>query len=115
MKIPESIRLNGVDYKVEKKKNLNDGIHMADGLFDARSTTIFIDPEQRDYQQQCITFLHEVCHAIMFEYHVDLNEPNMLPKDDEVLAETFARGVYQFLQDNARKLFDIKEEEPNNG
>lgn len=115
MKIPDTIRLNGVDYKIEKKKNLNDGLHMADGLFDAPSATIYINPEQRDYQQQCITMLHEICHAIMFEYHVDLADQNMVPKDEEVLAETIARGMYQFLQDNAHKLFDIKEEEVKNG
>lgn len=115
MKIPEFIRLNGIDYKICMKKGLNDGVHMADGLFDAPSATIYIDPEQRNHQQQCITLLHEICHAILFEYHVDLADQNMLPKDDEVLAETIARGMYQFLQDNARKLFDIKEEESDNG
>lgn len=109
MKIPESIRLNGVEYAIEFGTNLNDGVHVASGLFMAPESKIVIDKNMTSYQQQCITFLHELCHAILFEYHVDLDDENAVPKNEEILAEIFARGMYQFLQDNARKLFDICE------
>ena len=112
MKIPDKIRLNGIDYDVQFLHDLNDGERICDGLVDYNHSLISINPSTVGYQQQCIVFLHEVCHAIL-QLHdcANAGENARVPKDEEELLEVFARGFYQFLQDNGAALFDMEKED----
>lgn len=110
MKIPEKVRLNGVDYTVQFVQCLNDGGHMLDGSTNYNYTLISLNTSTQGYQTQCLTFLHEICHIILDNYDcARIGETKRIPKDEETLVEMFARGFYQFLQDNGANLFDLKE------
>lgn len=110
MKIPKSVKINGIDYKIEKVSGLNDGENILFGLFDEQEETIKINTHNQESQNQCRTLLHEVCHAILYENDTKgLGYDSRIPKDEETLCELFARGFYQFLQDNVSQLYDLKE------
>ena len=109
MKIPQTVRLNGVDYTVQMVSGLDSGGMVLDGVIDYSHTLININTETQGYQGQCLTFLHEICHAILNNYDcARVGETKRSPKDEETLVEMFSRGFYQFLQDNGAALFDLK-------
>ena len=109
MRIPDKIRLNGIDYTVQFMANVNNGEVILDGEANHNYSLININPATQDYQHQCITFLHEVCHAILNNYDCARGgTAARIPQDEETLVEMFARGFYQFLQDNGAALFDVK-------
>ena len=108
MKIPDNVRINGVDYAVKWVKDLNDGAIMLHGLFDSCNSTISLNPKSQEYQQQCITFLHELFHAVIYSYQINLvseAKEVIIPKEEEKLVELLARGFYQVIQDNGKNLF----------
>jgi hypothetical protein len=103
MKIPESIRINGVDYNIKEESRLSTGTRIAYGRIDYEKSLISLNPDNQEYQLKCQTFLHEVLHGIA-------HAQGSNAEDDEEVIDMFARGLYQVLQDNARKLFDLKED-----
>lgn len=105
MKIPDSIRINGVDYKVVYTSALNDGNNVLYGSIDYENSIIELNPNRQEHQHMCITFLHEIIHGIAFT----MGMAETMGDDEEKIIDAFARGIYQVLQDNGRKLFDIKE------
>ena len=48
------------------------------------------------------TLWHEILHSIRKHANMDI-------QDEEKVVEMFARGIYQVLQDNGGRLFDLKE------
>lgn len=120
MKIPETIRLNGVDYRVIWKDDLHDDTHMLMGEIVYGESAIYLNPKVQDHQHACLTLWHEILHGIVEHFNISGAE-NRMPKTEEETVEMFARGVYQVLQDNGRALFDItdpeeqKEEETKHG
>ena len=109
MKIPDKIRLNGVEYVVQQIHGLNDGERVLDGNVNHNFSLINLNTETQGYQQRCITFLHEVLHAILQHYDCEnVGIDARVPKSEETLVEMLARGFYQFLQDNGAALFDLK-------
>ena len=50
---------------------------------------------------RCITLLHEILHGIR-------NHAGLEIEDEEAIVDMFARGIYQVLQDNGERLFDLK-------
>lgn len=116
MKIPNKVRLNGVDFTVEWIENLHDAGVICDGLINYQHSMIALNTETQGYQKQCITFLHEICHGILDAYDCSPEGriKSKIPDDEETLVELFARGFYQFLQDNGAALFDLKKEESGN-
>ena len=110
MKIPKTVRMNGVDYTVQFVDGLDSGGLVLDGVVDYNQTLISLNTSTQGYQGQCLTFLHEICHVILNNYDcARLGETKRIPKDEETLVEIFSRGFYQFLQDNGASLFDLKE------
>ena len=105
MKIPDSIRINGVDYKIVYTPALNDGINVAYGRINYENSTIELNPERQAHQRMCATLWHEILHGIAFTMGLD----DTMGDDEEKIVDAFARGIYQVLQDNGRKFFDIKE------
>ena len=112
MKIPNEVRLNGIDYAVNRVSNLVDDTHVLDGQIDYNSSEILLNTGSQGYQAMCITFLHEIFHGILYHFTcAPVNGDNRIPDTEEELVELLARGVYQFLQDNGGKLFDLKGDE----
>ncbi|MBO5917862.1 MAG: hypothetical protein J6Q14_03745 [Oscillospiraceae bacterium] len=101
MKIPSEVRIAGVDYLVAIREGLNDGETMLRGQIQFDKSYINLNPNQ-GHQQMSQTLIHEVLHGIFYHYGIELEE-----KKEEEVVERLTHGLYQVLQDNARKLFDI--------
>lgn len=103
MKIPESIRIGGVEYPVCGEVNLNDGLNMCYGHIDyERSLIRILDSPSMGHEKKCITLWHEILHGIRQHAGLEI-------EDEEAVVDMFAKGIYQVLQDNGARLFDIKE------
>ncbi len=101
MKIPESIRIGGVEYAIERGvTDLNDGINMLMGQIHYSGAKILISDKCENQQQEALTLLHEILHGIARDRMIEM-------ENEEDIVETFARGIYQLLQDNAGRLFDL--------
>lgn len=105
MKIPESVRIAGVEYVVDHVDDLNDGQRILMGQIDYIAHKININSKlDMDPQSEALTLLHEIFHGIR-----QANRSEALPNEEEVV-EMFAQGIYQVLQDNGKRLFDLAEE-----
>lgn len=104
MKIPESVRINGIEYPVEYVADLNDGAHICNGRIYFNTCKIHLNPDTQGYEKQCVTLLHEILHALLFNGRIELN-------NEEEVVEVLSNGLYQVLQDNGQRLFDIVKEE----
>lgn len=105
MKIPDSIRIAGVDYAIEWKSFFELDGRACYGLSDLEKSIISLEDSNRcGWQHKCQTFLHECLHCIAYHYGIQLAK-----KDEEEIIDKFATGIYQMLQDNGRKLFDLVE------
>jgi hypothetical protein len=107
MKIPNSIRIAGVEYKVIYVSELNNGINLAYGHIDFENSVIRLSSTiGTEHQKRCQTLLHEILHGIREANGMEI-------KNEEAVVDMFAKGIYQVLQDNGARLFDIKESEDN--
>jgi hypothetical protein len=103
MKIPESVRIAGVEYQVVYIPNLNDGVNVAYGHIDFENSCIELSETcGTEHQKRCQILLHEILHGI--------REANgMQVENEEAVVDMFAKGIYQVLQDNGARFFDLKE------
>lgn len=103
MKIPESVRIGGVEYRVrEDCPALNDGENLLYGRINYRANEIELSEIVKGHQKKCIVLWHEILHGIREHAGLEI-------ADEEKVVEMFARGIYQVLQDNGGRLFDLKE------
>ena len=101
MKIPNSIRIAGVEYEVEIVPNLMDGANAVYGHIDYSNSIISLsDTFGTEHQKRCQILWHEILHGIRENNGMEI-------KNEEAVVDMFAKGIYQVLQDNARRLFDI--------
>lgn len=100
MKLPKSVRIGGVEFNVVVAPRLNDGRMLLAGQIRHMNCEIAI-AEDCSHEYQCLSLWHEIMHGIEEQAQLDLGE------NQERIIEAFARGVYQVLQDNGRRLFDI--------
>lgn len=104
MKIPESVRIGGVEYPVVFVSDLNDGVNLAYGHIDYENNVIRLSGTYgTGHQKRCITLWHEILHGI--REHAGLKIEN-----EEDVVTMFAKGIYQVLQDNGGRLFDLASE-----
>lgn len=106
MKIPDTVRIAGVNYPVDFVPSLNDGEKMLYGQVDLEQTCIRLNPDVAGYQHQCITLWHEILHALINNAHIRMERD----KEEEIV-EALSRGVYMVLQDNGAAFFDLAEPE----
>lgn len=103
MKIPNSIRIAGVEYPVTYRDHLSDGVNLAYGHIDFEHCRIELTGTiELAHERKCQVLWHEILHGI--SEHAGLTIEN-----DEAVVEMFAKGIYQVLQDNGGRLFDLKE------
>ena len=103
MKIPEHVRIGGVEYEViDNVAGLNDGQNVLAGEINYNDSVIRLNEVVAGHQMKCITLWHEILHGIRNHAGIEI-------ADEETVVELFARGIYQVLQDNGARLFDLKE------
>lgn len=104
MKIPELVRIQGVDYKVEFNDVVTDGRNVLMGCIEYPECRIQLSETAcPDHQVKCLTLWHEILHGICYASGMQL-------ENEEEIVEMFSRGIYQVLQDNGRQFFDIADE-----
>ena len=103
MKIPESIRISGVEYSVVLTPHLMHDNVAAYGHIDYdRSLIELSDTFGTEHQKRCQILWHEILHGIREANGMEI-------ENEEEVVEMFARGIYQVLQDNGARFFDILE------
>jgi hypothetical protein len=101
VKIPEHVRIGGVEYDVKFAEIVRMGNELCYGSIDYPETTILIsETDGGEHQYQCITLWHEILHGI-------LNHACMKVENEEEIVEVLSKGIYQVLQDNGRRFFDL--------
>ena len=91
MKIPEQIRIGGIEYQIVHESRMNDGRVLLAGQIRHMECQIAL-AEECSHEYKCLSLWHEIMHGIEEQSQI-------------------ARGVYQVLQDNGRRLYDLAEEE----
>ena len=101
MKIPESIRIGGVEYKIQYEPNVRNVNQLCYGQINYDDSTITLSTtDGTGHQMRSITLWHEILHGIR-------NHSGLEIEDEEKVVEMFSRGIYQVLQDNGKRLFDL--------
>ena len=101
MKIPDSVRISGVEYAIVTKPNLRDSSRLLCGRIDYNTATIYLsETDCQSEEFRCIVLWHEIIHGILEDRGLHLDEDV-----EESVCEALSRGIYQVLQDNARKFF----------
>lgn len=100
MKIPEKIRIGGVEFDIIIEPRLNDGQKLLAGQIRYMDCQIAV-ADEGSHEYKCLSLWHEIMNGIEEQAQLDLGD------DRERIIEAFARGVYQVLQDNGGRLFDL--------
>lgn len=103
MKIPESIRIGGVDYDVQKQDVVIIGNQICNGKIDFERSVITLR-DDIGHQFQSIILWHEILHGIINHSEADLG---LAEEKEEHVIRVLSRGIYQVLQDNGKELFDL--------
>ncbi len=93
MKIPEKIRIGGVDYEIKYEEKLNNGASLAYGHIDYDRALIRIAKDIQNQQGECQTLLHEMLHGIAKHFELPI-------ESDEKTIDAIARGIYMVIKDN---------------
>ena len=104
LKIPSEVRIAGVDYLVTIREGLNDGKNILRGQIIYDKSLIELNPTQ-GHQVMSQTLIHEILHGVFYHYGIEMEE-----KKEEEVVERLTHGLYQVLQDNGGKLFDLVKE-----
>ena len=92
MKIPESVRIGGVEYEVQYQENLRIDNDLCYGYISYDNSTITLSSSDgTGHQRRCVTLWHEILHGIQ--------EHSGIPVENEE----------EVMQDNGRRLFDLKD------
>lgn len=103
MKIPEKVRIGGVEFAIKYEPNLRLGNDLCYGLFKGDDSEIWLSTtDGTEHQRRCQTLWHEILHGIR-------NHAGLEIENEEDVVEMFAKGIYQVLQDNGARLFDLRE------
>lgn len=104
MKIPESVRIGGVEYEVKFVDYLSNGTSLAYGHISYDDSVIELSGTAgTSHQKRCLILWHEIIHGIVEHANMVVAESN-----EEEIVDTIAKGVYQVLQDNGARMFDLK-------
>lgn len=93
MRIPERVRIGGVDYAVIHEERLNNGQNLAYGRIDYDKAEIRLAEHLQSAQGECQTLLHEILHGIANHFGLAINE-----EEDSI--DKLASGLYMVLKDN---------------
>lgn len=103
MKIPNKIKINGVDFSIECVKDLNDeGKFLSANICYSKCKIKLCKGNDPQFLKICLW--HEILHALIESTKIDLGS------DEEKIIDILAYGINQVIQDNKNNLFDIKED-----
>jgi len=102
MKIPDRLKIGGMEYLVAECRELTSKGKRLSGMADHECGLISINRDETCYEHRCVTLLHEALHALANQADIDTSS-----KKAERLITVLAYGLYQLLMDNGRRLFDI--------
>lgn len=106
MRIPEAVRISGVEYRIGIAEVLTDGVHELAGQIRYSERDIRISAKAcRSEAGKGLTLWHEIIHGILEDRGLELEDDT-----EEAVCEAVARGVYQILEDNAGRFFDLQDE-----
>ena len=101
MKIPESVRIGGVEYAIEEVEIARLGPNLCWGTIDYGDSVIQLSTmDDAGHQHKCMTLWHEILHGL-FEHAC------VHPEDEEQIVDVLGKGIYQVLQDNGGRFFDL--------
>jgi hypothetical protein len=103
MKIPDKVRINGIDYNVELREELHNGKSVLYGQALFGPATIRLNSAIQCHQMQCTTRWHEMFHVALVMHDIDLGE------QEERALNALSHATYQILQDNGVDFFDLQE------
>jgi predicted PilT family ATPase len=107
VKIPNSVRIGGIEYPIVYVKDLNTGVQLAYGHIDYDNCVIELsDNFGTAHEKRCCVLWHEILHGIREHAGIEI-------ADEETVVDMFAKGIYQVLQDNGQRFFDIVKEMEN--
>ena len=102
MKIPEKIKVGYREYKLEKWKQTIANAGDAHGQFFAKEGVIGYTAEETGVSH-ANTLLHELLHAIIYQWHIDLDE-----KTEEIVVNGLTNGLTTIFVDNSELMDYLK-------
>ena len=102
VKIPESIKVGYRDYKLEKWKQTVASANDAHGQFFSKEGIIGYTEEEKGVSH-ANTILHELFHAIIYQWHIDLDE-----KTEEIVVNGLTNGLTTIFVDNPELMDYLK-------
>ena len=102
MKIPEKIKVGYRNYKLEEWKQTVASANDAHGQFFAKEGIIGYVADEKGVSH-ANTILHEILHAIIYQWHIDLEE-----KEEEKLVNGIANGLTTVFVDNSELMDYLK-------
>lgn len=94
MKIPDKVRIGGVDYTVIMEERIIDAEGRAlRGQIDYNAAKIKLEPNVQDEQGKKQTLMHEIMHGIAKHFGLSI-------LDDEDVIDKLATGMYMVISDN---------------
>ena len=104
VRIPDAVRIGGVDYSIIHVPNLRDGSRLLYGEISDQDCEIHLSAtDGMGHERKCITLIHEILHGIA-------NHAELEIADEERVITVLARGVYQVLKDNPAMFADSDKE-----
>jgi hypothetical protein len=92
----KSMRLGGIDYKLDVKKGLFANGRQLDGQISFGDTTIYVDERLSD-QAALLTILHEAVHAMFTHLGLEMSAEVVL---SESFVDAIAYQLYSLMRDN---------------
>ena len=101
-KIPTSIKVGYRDYKLEKWKQTVASANAAHGQFFSKEGIIGYTEEEKGVSH-ANTILHELFHAIIYQWHIDLDD-----KMEEEVVNGLTNGLTTVFVDNPELIDYLK-------
>jgi len=102
IQVPESIKIGYRDYKLEEWKQTVATANEAQGQFFQKEGIIGYVVDEKGVSH-ANTVLHEVLHAIIYQWHIDLEE-----KVEELVVNGLANGLTTVFVDNPELMDYLK-------
>ena len=96
IKVPKKVRIGGIDYTVNYKRNITDGFYVCDGMINCKDATIELDKEIKGSVREKEVILHEILHGIF--YHFTVLKDGCA--NEEEIVNALSRGLLQVIEDN---------------
>ena len=102
MNIPDKIKVGYRDYKLEEWKQTVASANEAHGQFFSKEGVIGYTVEEKGVSH-ANTILHELFHAIIYQWHIDLDE-----KMEEAVVNGLTNGLMTVFVDNPELMDYLK-------